>query len=202
MLVLLEGNIAAGKTTLGKALACGDRFVFVPEPVERWQGGFAANLLERFYADTPRWAFTLQICAYVTRTQAAQAALVPGQDVVCERSIYCDRHVFAKSLHQQGLLDDMEWALYCHFWDHFKESAPRPDAIIYLRTPAEECHRRLLARGRREEKSVSLDYLRQLEACHDEWLLDRAVAECAVLVLDGTHTWTAEDVRRELVALK
>lgn len=202
MLVLLEGNIAAGKTTLGKTLASGDHFVFVPEPVERWQGGFAANLLERFYADTPRWAFTLQICAYVTRMQAVQSALRPKRHIVFERSIYCDRHVFAKSLHQQGLMDDTEWALYCHFWDHFKESAPRPDAIIYLRTSAEECYRRLQARGRREEKGVSLDYLRRLEACHDEWLLDPAVAECSVLVLDGTYPWTAKDIRRELVALK
>ncbi len=198
MLFLLEGNIAAGKTTLGAALSAGDQFVFVPEPVERWQGGFAANLLERFYADTPRWAFTLQICAFVTRTQAVQGALRPLGDIVFERSIYCDRHVFARSLHQQGLMDDTEWALYCHFWDHFRESAPGPDAILYLRTPAEECYRRLQARGRREEKGVSLDYLRQLEACHDAWLRDPAVVECPVLELDGTRSWTASEVRAEL----
>ena len=47
MLVLLEGNIAAGKTTLGQALAADERFDFIPEPVARWQTGFAANLLER-----------------------------------------------------------------------------------------------------------------------------------------------------------
>jgi deoxyadenosine/deoxycytidine kinase len=72
MLVLLEGNIAAGKTTLGKLLSGSGKFQFIPEPVERWQSGFAANLLERFYTDTRRWAFTLQICAFVTRTQAIQ----------------------------------------------------------------------------------------------------------------------------------
>jgi len=201
MLVLLEGNIAAGKTTLGQALAADERFDFIPEPVARWQTGFAANLLERFYSDTPRWAFTMQIGAFVTRAQMFDS--LPDRDVlVFERSIYCDRHVFAQSLHQQGLMDDTEWALYCHFWDRLSSVVPAPDAIIYLRTPAEECYRRLQARGRREEKGVSLDYLCQLEACHDEWLLDSAVAECAVVVLDGTHAWTAEGVRRELVGLK
>ncbi len=73
MLVLLEGNIAAGKSTLGKRLADHAAFEFVPEPVDRWQEGFAANLLERFYTDTRRWSFTLQVCAFVTRTQALQA---------------------------------------------------------------------------------------------------------------------------------
>lgn len=198
MRILLEGNIAAGKTTLGTALAASGYFVFVPEPVERWQSGFAANLLERFYADTPRWAFTLQICAFVTRTQAVQSAPDDHRDVVFERSIYCDRHVFARSLFEQGLMDSTEWALYQHFWEQFKAAMPLPDAIIYLRTPAEECHRRLLARGRPEEHSISLDYLRHLERCHDAWLRDPAVAECPVLELDGCQTWPAEKVRQAL----
>lgn len=199
MLVLLEGNIAAGKTTLGTTLAGDGQFVFIPEPVERWQGGFAANLLERFYTDTPRWAFTLQVCAFVTRTEAIQDASLQDRDVVFERSIYCDRHVFAKNLHQQGLMDDTEWALYLRFWEHFKAVAPVPDAIIYLRTPADECYRRLRARGRFEEKGVSLDYLRKLEARHDEWLLNPSTAQYPVLVLDGMQPWAADDVRRQLV---
>src|SRR5512138_2216115 len=146
MLVLLEGNIAAGKTTLGHDLAETGQFAFIPEPVDRWQSGFAANLLERFYTDTPRWAFTLQICAFITRTQAI-SQLPEHEAVMFERSIYCDRHVFAKNLHRQGLMDDTEWALYLHFWDHLVSTAPAPDAIIYLRTPAEECFRRLRQRA-------------------------------------------------------
>ncbi len=198
MRILLEGNIAAGKTTLGTALAASGHFVFVPEPVERWQSGFAANLLERFYADTPRWAFTLQICAFVTRTQAVQGAPDDGRDVVFERSIYCDRHVFARSLFEQGLMDSTEWALYQHFWEQFRAAAPQPDAIIYLRTPADECYRRLQVRGRAEERGISLDYLLHLERCHDAWLRDPAVAECPVLELDGRRSWSAEEVRGAL----
>jgi deoxyadenosine/deoxycytidine kinase len=203
MLVLLEGNIAAGKTTLGAQLAASAFFEFVPEPVERWQGGFAANLLERFYTDTQRWSFTLQICAFVTRTQALQAHAadpnVPERVRVFERSIYCDRHVFAKNLHQHGFMDDTEWALYLHFWNHLRDSAPIPDAIIYLRTPAEECYRRLQVRGRSEEKAIALEYLQQLEARHDEWLLTAENAVYPVVVLDGTKEWAAVEVQEKLL---
>jgi deoxyadenosine/deoxycytidine kinase len=198
MLVLLEGNIAAGKSTLGSRLASSAHFKFIPEPVSRWQTGFAANLLERFYTDTPRWAFTLQICAFVTRTQALQNLPGGGQDVIFERSIYCDRHVFARNLHQHGLMDDTEWALYLHFWDYLKNLAPVPDAILYLRTPAAECYQRLRARGRTEESTIPLEYLQQLEARHDEWLLHPEIAERPVIVLDGLENWTAEDVQRKL----
>lgn len=202
MLVLLEGNIAAGKTTLGERLAASDQFNFVREPVEHWQRGFAANLLERFYTDTHRWAFTLQICAFVTRAQALEQS--PGHADrfnIFERSIYCDRHVFAKNLHQQGFMDDTEWALYLHFWGYFRGQVPEPDAIIYLKTPAEECFRRLQVRGRSEEHSITLEYLQQLEARHDEWLLTPSVAGRPVVVLEGTYPWTTAAVQQKLTQI-
>ncbi len=199
MLVLLEGNIAAGKTTLGEQLAQDERFLFVKEPVERWQSGFTMNLLERFYTDTRRWAFTMQIGAFLTRAETLHD--LPDHDGVMlfERSIYCDRHVFAKNLHQQGLMDDTEWTVYQHFWEYFRAQVPEPDAIIYLRTPAEECFRRLQVRGRAEEKSIALEYLQQLEARHDEWLLNPDIARKPVIVLDGAHSLTGDTVWDKLV---
>ncbi|MBN1563270.1 MAG: deoxynucleoside kinase [Anaerolineae bacterium] len=199
MLVLLEGNIAAGKTTLGEQLAASDQFNFVREPVEHWQRGFAANLLERFYTDTQRWAFTMQIGAFITRAQAlAESPAQLDRINIFERSIYCDRHVFAKNLHQQGFMDDTEWAVYLHFWDAFRAQVPAPDVILYLQTPAEECFNRLQLRGRAEEHSITLAYLQQLETCHDEWLLVPEVANVPVIVLNGTRSWTAAAVHQHL----
>jgi deoxyadenosine/deoxycytidine kinase len=202
MLVLLEGNIAAGKTTLGDVLSASPKFEFIPEPVERWQSGFAANLLERFYSETQRWAFTLQICAFMTRTQVLEQAVEHnGRTIVYERSIYCDRYVFAKNLHQQGLMDDTEWGLYCNFWQRLHSIAPVPDVILYLRTPAEECYRRLQMRGRAEERSISLEYLQQLEARHDEWLLAPEPMGIPVIVLDGDAPWTSAEIEHKLAAI-
>ena len=202
MLVLLEGNIAAGKTTLGQRLAQHPAYHFIPEPLAQWQTGFAENLLARFYQDTPRWAFTMQIGAFVTRARTFdQLNGDPEALEVFERSIYCDRHVFAPSLYQSGLMDDTEWALYVHFWEYMAYNLPAPDAFIYLRTPADECYRRLQERGRAEESAITLDYLRQLEAHHEAWLLDENQAEAPVIVLDGTHPWSAEDVQREIAAI-
>ncbi|MBN1680470.1 MAG: deoxynucleoside kinase [Anaerolineae bacterium] len=202
MLVLIEGNIAAGKTTLGKKLAASDQFSFIPEPVDRWQTGFAANLLERFYTETRRWAFTLQICAFVTRAQAIQNLPDDTLHVAFERSVFCDRHVFAKNVYQQGLMDETEWALYLHFWDFMAGQVPVPDAIIYLRTSADECFHRLQQRGRSEEQTVTLEYLQQLEDRHDEWLLGNGAAEAPVIVLDGiTDTITAATIQHQLELL-
>ena len=193
MLVYLEGNIASGKTTVGQALTASDTFTFIPEPVEQWQTRFPANMLERFYHDMPRWSFTFQICTFFTRVQAL-AGPTATPYVVAERSIGTDRHVFAPALHRQGAMDDLEWDLYRQFWEALSPHVPQPDAILYLRTPAEECLRRLQHRHRQEETGVTLEYLQRLEALHDAWLLDHP----RVIVLDGRLRWTADQIRQQL----
>jgi deoxyadenosine/deoxycytidine kinase len=193
MLVHLEGNIASGKTTLGTALAASDLFHFIPEPVPVWQEGFSINWLDRFYSDMPRWSFTFQITAFTTRIQAL-ADRPADRIVIAERSIGTDRYAFAPGLHATGAIDAHEWELYCAFWDTMAPNVPQPDAILYLRTPADECMRRLHIRSRSEETGVTLAYLTQLGERHDEWLLDRP----DVIVLDGMQQWTAESVRAML----
>ncbi|MBN1965000.1 MAG: deoxynucleoside kinase [Anaerolineae bacterium] len=189
MLIHLEGNIAAGKSTLGALLHEHPAFTFIPEPVEVWQGGFSENMLDRFYAGMPRWSFTFQVTTFFTRVEAL-AARSADTITVGERCIGTDRHVFAPSLHAVGALDDLEWELYRRFYAVLAPVVPQPDALLYLRTPAAECLRRLQQRHRAEETNVELAYLQQLESSHDAWLLDRP----GVIVLDGTRAWTADDV--------
>ena len=197
-MILFEGNIAAGKSTVGRRLAESKLFGFVEEPVGAWQGDFEENLLDLFYRDTERWAFTFQLAAFTTRakTWSEVLAMTDHRNVVLERSIYCDRYVFAKNCHQSGLMSKTEWKLYCKLWDWLETNwCAEPDRIVYLRTPAEVCQERIEKRGREEETTIPLEYLRDLEALHDEWLLGNPKA----VVLDGCRQWTAEEVYDEMV---
>ena len=196
-LVLLEGNIAAGKSTLGHRLKASRMFEFIKEPVSAWRKGFASNLLSLFYSDPQRWSFTFQLAAFTTRAMAwaSQLEKLNHRAVILERSIYCDRYVFAKNCFQRGLMTNTEWELYCHLWDWLKGAVwADPDVIIYLRTPAKTCLERIRERGRMEEASLNLSYLLDLEGLHDSWLLDNPDA----IVLDGEETWTAEAIRDAL----
>ncbi|GAF88250.1 unnamed protein product, partial [marine sediment metagenome] len=65
-MILFEGNIAAGKSTVGRRLHESGLFGFIEEPVGAWQKDFAANLLGMFYEDPKRWAFTFQLAAFTT----------------------------------------------------------------------------------------------------------------------------------------
>ncbi|MBU1049839.1 deoxynucleoside kinase [Candidatus Bipolaricaulota bacterium] len=192
-MILFEGNIAAGKSTVGRRLAESDLFGFVEEPVGAWQQDFEENLLDLFYRDTNRWAFTFQLAAFTTRakTWTEVLALVDHRNVVLERSIYCDRYVFAKNCYQSGLMKKTEWQLYCKLWDWLESNwCAEPDKIVYLRTPAEVCLERIEARGRSEESTIPIEYLRDLEVLHDEWLIDNP----RTIVIDGCKQWTAREI--------
>ena len=123
-LVLIEGNIGAGKTTVGNTIAAANMFGFIEEPTAVWREGFASNMLELFYSDTERWAFTFQICAFVTRAKTWHEIWqrTDRNRVILERSIYCDRYVFAENCYRTGLFTKAEYQLYCSMWDFMVES--------------------------------------------------------------------------------
>jgi len=192
-MILFEGNIAAGKSTVGRRLAESELFGFVEEPVGAWQQDFEENLLDLFYRDTNRWAFTFQLAAFTTRakTWTEVLAMIDHRNVVLERSIYCDRFVFAKNCYQSGLMKKTEWQLYCKLWDWLEGNwCTEPDKIVYLRTPAEVCLERIETRGRAEENTIPIEYLKDLEVLHDEWLTDNPKA----VMIDGTKQWSARDI--------
>ena len=184
-MINLEGNIGAGKSTLGKRLAETGDFAFLQEPVDVWQKNYPENLLDLFYSDTKRWAFLFQLAAFTTRAKTWDDILkmTDHSRVVLERSIYSDYHVFAQNCMDNGLITESEWVVYRDLWEWLSERwCESPWITLYLRTPAKVCRERIVKRDRIEEKdAISLEYLQQLEKLHDKWLLGNP----NVVVIDG-----------------
>jgi deoxyguanosine kinase len=87
-----------------------------------------------------RWAFTIQITAFVTRAKTWKEvlALTDHTRVVLERSIFTDRYVFAKNSHQLGGMSDVEWDVYCGLWDFLVSNyCMGEDTIMYYQRPPE-----------------------------------------------------------------
>lgn len=173
---VVEGNIGAGKSTFLKII---DQYLtaqIVYEPHEKWQNIGGENLLDFFYADPKRWAYTFQTYAFITRIieqqQAAAVAYQPFQ--VLERSVYSDRYCFAYNCFEMGLITHLEWQLYQEWFSWLVDKyTTQPSGFIYLQTDAEVCFKRLQKRNRAEEQAVSLDYLQLLHAKHESWLVHK-----------------------------
>lgn len=192
--LILEGNIGAGKSTMLQLLSKLPSVALIPEPTAKWQHvNQQENLLDLFYKDTPRWAYTFQTYAFLTRLQAVLEYRARNrQDAVhvLERSVYCDRFCFAKNCYEQGLMTPLEWHIYQEWFLWLVESySPMPSGFIYLRTTPEVSYRRLMKRNRPEELGITLDYLKSLHVKHEQWLIDKvdifsSLRSVPVLVLD------------------
>ncbi|XP_056430526.1 deoxyguanosine kinase, mitochondrial-like [Hyla sarda] len=203
----VEGNIAAGKSTFLRLLCAAQRdWSLVAEPLSKWQCVHSSshqdvdNLLQLLYDDPARWSYTFQTLSCMSRFKAQietppEHVLKQREQVqIFERSVYSDRFVFAKTLFELGHLNGIEWAMYQE-WHSFllEEFGKRAalDGIIYLRAAPEKCFERLQKRGRKEEKTVTQDYLKKLHDQHERWLIEKTtggnfqhIGDIPVLVLD------------------
>jgi len=204
---IVEGNIGAGKSTFLNVL---NRYLdvdLVYEPCSRWQKVEGdENLLENFYNDTPRWAYTFQTYAFVTRVLELEKHARESHNPihVLERSVFSDRYCFAKNCYELDLMSRLEWKLYKDWFNWLVDNyVPIPNGFIYLRVDADVCFDRLTKRNRHEESSVSLDYLKLLGNKHEDWLIEKIevapyLANVPVLVLGCNEDFeldTAEQKR-------
>lgn len=179
----VEGNIGAGKSTFLDVLCDGtlelqDIIEIVPEPVEEWQkvetGEHSpVNLLDQFYKDPKRYAYAFQHYVLLTRMQKDRKARSSNKPLqILERSIFSDRMVFVRAMHEAGFLGDLELSIYDSWFSMQigQDRALTPDGFIYLKARPETCIKRLRNRNRSEEAGVDEAYLENLHDKHESWL--------------------------------
>jgi len=174
-LVLVAGNIGAGKTSLTERLA--SRL--------DWEAGFESvadnPYLPDFYANMRDWSFHLQVF-FLGHRAAQHKAMANGlRSAIIDRSIYEDAHIFARALHEMGNLSERDYLAYRRVYELVLEALPAPDLLIYLRAPVEVLIDRITRRGRPIESGITADYLRLLDRYYDEWLNDFSL--CPLLTI-------------------
>ena len=200
---MVEGNVGAGKSTFLKIIQQKLKIDVIFEPTNKWQSkNEENNLLHLFYKDTPRWAYTFQSYAFISRVQSIidyQSSHKSSQLQILERSVYCDRYCFAKNCFESGLMTQLEWQIYKEWFTWLVERyTPHPSGFIYLKTTPEVCFKRLIKRNRSEETGVPLSYLQELHKRHEDWLIKQKeltpfLASIPVLTIDCTKEFESDE---------
>ncbi len=157
MYIVISGNIGAGKTSLSQIISKEMGFSVYFED-------FHSNLfLKDYYKDMKRWAFATQMNFLALRyEQLVHHVLLSKIPAVLDRSIYEDREVFAKALHEDGLMTDAEWTVYDKMYRLMVDNLPTPNLMIYLEKTVDELLRNIAKRGRDFEK-IPREYLESLD---------------------------------------
>ena len=127
MHIAIAGNIGAGKTTLTSLLA----------KHYKWEPHFesvAENpYLDDFYGSMERWSFNLQIYFLNSRFRQILEIRESGKNIIQDRTIYEDAHIFAPNLHAMGLMTNRDFSNYETLFDLMERLVSPPDLMIYLR---------------------------------------------------------------------
>lgn len=182
MIVLVEGNISASKSTVVQALD-GEKF---PEPLEKEN-----PFLSLFYKDPKRYGTEMQLYTLMYRYRQwkeAQARGLNNPDSIflLDRSLFFDA-CFAKVNRDLGNISDDEWRLYFMAHETLQEQIYFPDLCIWLRVSPEVCLERIKLRNRGCETGVSLEYLKQIEAAYCE-VMSTFRNKCLVIEVNGEQT--------------
>ena len=182
IVVSIEGNIGSGKSTLLANLRDHYRdeasIVFLKEPVDEWEKIKDSNgvtILEKFYADQPKYSFAFQMMAYISRLKVLRDSLKAIKKTdkkiifITERSLYTDKLVFAKMLFDSGKMEDTMYQIYLNWFDTFSDEFP-VHKVIYVKADAKVCYNRIIKRSRDGEENIPLSYLENCGLYHDNML--------------------------------
>ncbi len=164
MYIAIAGNIGSGKTSLTQLLA--QRF-----NARAYYEDIDNPYIGDFYDDMSRWSFNFQVYFLASRIKQTKEMLSSSDcDVIQDRTIYEDAHIFAGNLHQMGLMSSRDFGTYMRIFDLTKGLVPEPDLLIYLKASVPTLVSQILKRGRNYEMGIDIDYLERLNKRYNDWI--------------------------------
>jgi deoxycitidine kinase/deoxyguanosine kinase len=194
--VYIEGIIGAGKSTFISNISSQlSNTKPIPEPVEEW---VESGVLNRFYKDMSRWAFSFQLRIIHDKVNHLNSIyrnenIIDPLVYIVERSMYSDA-CFSNTLHKTGVLDTYEYNLSNDVRKVYENRLlVVPSLIIYIRPPIHTCMERVLHRNRCEEIDITSEYQQALMDSHDDIFLNQDLinqvtgTKIPILVLDDSN---------------
>jgi deoxycitidine kinase/deoxyguanosine kinase len=190
IIISFDGNIGSGKSTKVKDIEEYYKnkgrtdILFIQEPVDTWNSVVDENgvtILSNYYKDQKRFAFRLQMLAYISRLALLRDAIKKGYKyIITERCVGTDRNVFSKMLYDKGDIEHDEYIIYKKWFNEFISDVPI-GAIVYIKASPEICLERVNIRAR-EGENIPIEYLKECDRYHDEWINSEQIPK---LVIDA-----------------
>jgi len=175
--IQLEGTVGTGKSTMLEAFQKYPGMDVLPEPVDKWTNLNGTDVLNLLFTDPHRWAATQESLTY--HSMITEHLRRVGLVKAMERSIHSARICFAETLRKEGKISEHEYIILDKWYKFLTNMEPETptgfdtsaDVIVYLQLSPESAYKRINGRGRSEEATIQMSYLRHLHEAHENWLL-------------------------------
>ncbi len=111
MLILYEGNIACGKSTIMQKYEEYANVDLMCEPLKLWENFHGTNLLELRYSNRKKFEFIFQILAYISRFEQMNEVFKNNSIRMLERSLYSSFEVFVKHSNKVMGMNPLEYEM-------------------------------------------------------------------------------------------
>lgn len=175
LIISIDGNIGVGKSLFLDLLKNEiikkkiENVVFLEEPVDEWSkiSVDGITILEKFYSETEKYAFSFQIMTFISRLNNILNCIDknPNAIIISERSLLTDKYIFAKMLHDDNKIDSYSYQIYNLLFENFISKLPK-HKYIYLYCNPNIALQRIKKRNRIGE-NINLDYLTNCNKYHE-----------------------------------
>ena len=194
-MIVIEGLIGVGKSTLSLKLGEKLNYLVLQEPVED------NPYLSKFYEDPKRYALEMQFWLmsrrFAMHKQAIEHIWQTGQGVVMDRSIYGDA-VFAEKNFLDGNIDKIGYENYLKMRDVMFQFLMVPQTTIYLSASPQICLERINRRSRNCETNIPLDYLEGINFLYQKLLEELKKRGSHIVSIDWRNFQPTEQVYQQL----
>lgn len=187
-MIIIDGVVGAGKSTLAEKVSSK---LNIPVFYEL-QNEETNTLLEEFYKDKKRWAFTLQIHFLNERFRMIKEIHKNGGGIL-DRSIFGDR-IFASMLHEDGYMTTEEFNTYSSLLNNMLEHSKNPTLLVYIDCDLETAVERIGVRGRQMEQSVDEVYWKRLNEKYTNWYNEYNISKKLSINAKSYHPNNEKDI--------
>ena len=162
----IAGNIGSGKTTLTRMLA--KHYGWIP----KFESVTHNPYLEDYYKDIERWSYNLETYFLAQRFQDLLEIAQSDDVIIQDRTILEGVHIFVANNKAMGNLSDRDFDTYMQLFNLMMSMVREPDLLIYLKSSVPTLVSQIQKRGRDYEKSISIEYLSNLNDRYEQWIKD------------------------------
>lgn len=201
-IISLDGLPGAGKSWLLRELETklkkqfGNKVICLQEPVEEWSKLVDSNgntLFSLYYKNQQRFSLAFQLQVLHTRFELFERTIAANPDaiIITERDIVTDCEVFTKMLYDDGKFQEIEFLLYIQLFSSYISRLHKmchgSTYRVWLNVSPAVCMGRIAKRGRKEEKTITMAYLENLERYHQSAFNDME----GILKLNCEEEWSS-----------
>jgi deoxyadenosine/deoxycytidine kinase len=172
-LIAIAGTVGVGKQRFARELADDLGWTLsVPEESNPYLASFRRN--------PARWAFHAQLHFLLQRLEAlSSTSSVGGPPLVTVHSIYEDAEIFARNLHEMGLITARDYNTYLGVYRRLCAVVQPPTLLIYLRPTPAMIGDMIIRVGSQRRPPFEPSQLARLCELYEEWT--RCFKHCPVL---------------------